>query len=150
MSKIRIEESVEVARNRQEVWEAVADYGFDAQWRRGLVEMTPEPPGPPAVGTKVHEVVRNGRRDYVADTVVTSVDPGRSYRFEGQGSIGGLAGGRSVVATSDGGASVFTYTIELEPQGWLRLLRPVLGSVVRSGLRRDLATFREALEARPA
>jgi hypothetical protein len=36
-------------------------------------------PGKPATGTKVHEVVRPSGRDYVADTVVTELDPGASY-----------------------------------------------------------------------
>ena len=110
--------------------------------------MTPDPLGGPEVGTKVHEVVRNSGRDYVADTIVTSLDPGASYRFEGSGTIGGLRGGRSVVASADGAGSVFTYEIELEPTGGMRLLRPVLGRVVRSGLRKDLQTLRRRLEAR--
>jgi hypothetical protein len=45
--------------------------------------MTPDPPGGPAVGTKVHEVVRTSGRDYVADTVVTSLEEGVSYEFSG-------------------------------------------------------------------
>ena len=86
-------------------------------------------------------------RDYVADSVVTAVDPGTSYRFEGSGTIGGLKGGRRVDPDGDA-AAIFTYTIELEPHGWMRLLRPVLGSLVRSGLKRDLQTLKGLLEAR--
>ena len=144
---VHVEESVTIGRPSAEVWSAVADYSLDRQWRNGLTDMTPDPPGGPEVGTKVHEVVRNGGRDYVADSVVTDVDPGVSYRFEGSGTIGGLKGGRRV--EPDGGqASVFTYTIELEPQGAMRLLRPVLGSIVRSGLRRDLQALKALLEKR--
>ena len=44
--------------------------------------------------------------------------------------------------------SVFTYTIELEPRGSMRLLRPVLGSIVRSGLKKDLRKLKAALEQR--
>jgi hypothetical protein len=89
-------------------------------------------------------VVRISGRDYVADTVVTNLDPGVSYRFEGSGTIGGLAGGRSVRADPDG--SVFTYEIELEPKGGMRLLRPVLGPMVRFGLKRDLRQLKALLE----
>ena len=106
--------------------------------------MTPDPPGPPAVGTKVHEVVRTSGREYVADTVVTELDPGASYRFAGSGTIGGLRGGRAVRPDSRG--AVFTYEIELEPRGAMRLLRPVLGPMVRSGLRKDLGRLKELLE----
>ena len=92
-------------------------------------------------------VVRNSGRDYVADTVVTSLDPGVSYEFIGSGTIGGLSGGRSVHANQDGSGSVFTYAIQLQPKGAMRLLRPLLGTMVRSGLKRDLQTLKGLLEA---
>ncbi len=72
---VRVEESVRIEQPPQRVWVAVADYAFDLDWRQGLTEMTPDPPGGPELGTKVHEWVRNSGRDYVADTVVTEADP---------------------------------------------------------------------------
>jgi hypothetical protein len=145
-SCVHVQESVEIAKPPGEVWDAIADYGFDRKWRKGLSDMTPDPPGGPAVGTKVHEVVRNSGRDYAADTVVTSLDPGVSYEFTGSGTIGELSGGRSVHPNQDGNASVFTYDIRLKPTGGMRLLRPVLGTMVRSGLKKDLQTLKNLLE----
>jgi hypothetical protein len=107
--------------------------------------MTPDPPGGPAVGTKVHEVVRNSGRNYVADTAVTELDPGVSYRFKGNGTIGGLEGGRAVRPDEAGGA-IFTYTIELQPTGGTRLIGPFLGPIVRSGLKKDLRKLKGLLE----
>ena len=144
---VHVQESVEIARPPRAVWDAIADYGFDRAWRKGLTDMTPDPPGGPAVGTKVHEVLRSSGREYVADTVVTSVDPGVSYEFSGSGTIGGLRGGRSVRASEDGNGSVFTYDIRLEPKGGMRMLRPILGPMVRSGLKKDLQRLRALLEA---
>ena len=128
-----------------EVWTAIADYSFDYKWRQGLKDMTPDPPGPPAPGTKVHEVVRSPGRDFVADIEVTEVDPGVSYRFRGAGTIGGLSGGRSVHANGTG--SVVTYEVEVEPKGAMRLLRPVLGSMVGSRLKQDLSTLKALMES---
>ena len=144
---IRVEESVEIARPPAEVWNAIADYGFDREWRNGLREMTPDPPGPPALGTRVHEVVRASGRHYVADCTVTELDPGVSYRFAGTGTIGGLEGGRAVGPDAAGGGAVFTYTIEMEPTGGTRLLSPLLGPMVRSGLKKDLQTLKSLLES---
>ena len=121
---VQIEESVQIAEPPAVVWDAIADYSFDREWRNGLLEMTPDPPGPPAVGTKVHEVVRTSGREYVADTAVTDLDPGVSYRFEGSGTIGGLRGSRTVKADAPGTGAVFTYEIELTPTGGMRLLAP--------------------------
>ena len=145
-ARIRVEESVQIARPPGEVWDAIADYSFDLEWRNGLTEMTPDPPGPPASGTRVHEVVRSSGRDYVADTVVMDLDPGVSYRFAGTGTLGALSGGRAVRAAGSEAGSVFTYTIELHPTGRMRLLRPVLGRIVRSGLRKDLLKLKAILE----
>ena len=145
-SAVHIEESVQISRPPAEVWDAIADYSFDLQWRNGLLEMTPDPPGPPTAGTKVHEVVRSSGRDFVADTVVSDLDPGVSYRFAGKGTIGGLAGGRAVRADPTGTGSAFTYTIELQPEGGMRLLRPVLGTLVRSGLKKDLKRLKALLD----
>ena len=145
-STITVEESVGIARAPADVWDAIADYGFDAQWRAGLREMSPDPPGGPAIGTRVHEVVRSSGRDYVADTVVTELDPGVSYRFRGAGMIGDVAGGRAVRADEAGTGAVFTYLVELRPTGGMRLMRPLLGRLVRSGLRKDLKRLRSLLE----
>ena len=143
---IRVEESVQIARPPAEVWAAIADYGFDREWRDGLREMTPDPPGPPTLGTKVHEVVRSSGRNYVADTEVTELDPGVSYRFAGAGTIGPLKGGRAVRADQAGGGALFNYTIELQPTGGMRLLGPLLGPIVRSGLKKDLQRLKGLLE----
>ena len=141
----RISESVSIARPPAEVWDAIADYSFDLEWRNGLTDMTPDPPGGPEPGTKVHEVVHNMGRDYVADTVVTELEPGVSYRFSGEGTIGSVAGGRSVQPDGDG--AVFTYEIELTPKGGMRLLGPLLGPMARSGLKKDLGKLKQLLEA---
>jgi hypothetical protein len=145
-STVCVEESVQIARSPSEVWDAIADYAFDLEWRKGLREMTPDPPGQPTSGTKVHEVVRSSGRDYIADTVVTDLDPGVSYRFAGTGTIGGVGGGRSVRADGTGKGAVFTYAIELQPKGGMRLLGPLLGSMVRSGLKKDLQKLKTLLD----
>jgi hypothetical protein len=108
--------------------------------------MTPDPPGGPAAGTRVHEVVRSSGRDYVADTVVTELDPGVSYRFAGTGTIGGISGGRAVRADEAGTGAVFTYAVELQPKAGMRLLGPILRSIVRSGLKKDLLTLKALLD----
>jgi carbon monoxide dehydrogenase subunit G len=143
---VRIAESVEIARSPAEVWEAIADYAFDLKWRKGLLEMTPDPPGPPRPGTKVREVVRSSGRDFVADTVVTDLDPGASYRFAGHGTIGGVAGVRTVDSGGSEATAVFTYEIDLQPKGAMRLLGPLLGPLVRSGLKKDLQRLKATLE----
>ncbi len=143
---VRVEESVQIDRPPAKVWDAIADYSFDLEWRKELSKTTPDHAGGPAVGTKVHEVVRSSGRTYIADKVVTDLNPGVSYRFAGSGTIGGLGGSRTVQPHGEG--ATFTYEIELQPKGRMRLLRPILGPMVRSGLKKDLDKLKLLLEER--
>lgn len=143
-STVRVAESIHVNRSPAEVWDAVADSSFDLEWRKGLSKMTPDHAGGPAVGTKVHEVLKSSGRTYIADKVVTDLNPGVSYRFAGSGTIGGLGGVRTVQPHGEG--AMFTYEIELQPKGRMRLLRPVLAPMVRSGLKKDLGKLKLLLE----
>ena len=139
-----IEESVRIARPPADVWAAIADYPFDLQWRKGITEMTPDPPGPPAVGTRVHEVLRLSGKSFTTHSTVVEMDPGVSYAFAGGGTSGEVRGGRSVRATPDG--AEFTYAIDLQPTRGLRMLGPLLVPMLRSGLRKDLGRLKELLE----
>ena len=47
---VRVEESVRIARPPAAVWNTIADYGFDREWRNGLLDMTSDPPGATPIG----------------------------------------------------------------------------------------------------
>jgi hypothetical protein len=138
---------VVIDRSPAAVWAVVADYGRDTEWRRGIVEMTPDVAGPPKVGTKVREVLALAGTRYVTDTVVTETGPGFGYRFVGDGTSGRVRGGRRVRPAEAGDGAVFTYDVELEPEGIPRIARPVLGWWLTRSLRRDLGRLRDLIEA---
>jgi hypothetical protein len=140
-----IEESIRVARSPDAVWALVTDYSSDHLWRPRITEMTPDPEGPPAVGTRVREVLESGGRSYVTDSVVKSVGPGMTSRFSGSGTTGGVDGGRTVKAIGVNDAD-FTYRVELELQGRFRWVRPLVGATMKKGLRGDLQRLRAILE----
>jgi carbon monoxide dehydrogenase subunit G len=146
MGTVLIEESVDIARPPDAVWAMVIDYSSDHLWRPGITEMTPDPPGPPAVGTKVREVLQNGGRSYVTDSTVTSVGPEMTYSFQGSGTTGGVEGSRTVVANGATGAR-FTYRVELALTGGFRFMRPIVSATMRKSLRKDLVRLRELLES---
>jgi hypothetical protein len=143
---VQISESVTIRRSPEVVWATVSDYATDSVWRPDITEMRPDPPGPPAVGTHVREVLHKGGRDYVTESSVTEVGPGMSYRFAGSGTTGKVEGGRKVVATSSGDGAVFTYDVELTLTGAARFLRPIVAGSLRKGLQADLERLREKLE----
>jgi hypothetical protein len=137
---------VTIDRPADAVWSVVGDYGRDRQWRRHIVEMTPDRVGPPAVGTRVREVLRLAGKDHVTDTVVTATGPGLAYRFSGAGSSGAVLGGRSVQPIGDG-ASVFRYDVQVDAPQLPRAVRPIMGWWLTRSLRRDLRRLRRQLES---
>ena len=138
---------IEIARPADDVWAVVSDYATDTRWRKGIREMTPDRPGEPAVGTKVREVLELGGRTYTTDSTVTEVGPGHRYRFEGTGTSGVVRGGRTVRDGDGWGTTVFTYDVELEPDGVPRLAQPILGWWLGHSLRRDLGRLRTLIES---
>lgn len=145
-----LQTSVELQVNRPPdcVWGVVSDYEQDRRWRKGIIEMTPDVPGSPRVGTNVREVLRLAGRSYTTETTVTESGPGLSYRFEGAGTSGHVRGRRSVRPGDRPGSAVFRYDVELEPDGLPRGVAPVLAWWLRHSLRRDLARLRNLLEQR--
>ena len=137
---------VTIDRPPEQVWTVVSDYATDTRWRKGIVEMTPDVDGAPAVGTHVREVLKLAGKEYVTDTTVTETGPGLRYRFAGEGTSGTVRGGRSVRPDGSGGA-IFRYDVELEPRDLPRLAQPVLGWWLTHSLRRDLHRLRDLVEA---
>lgn len=138
---------VQIQRSPADVWSLVTDYDSDRRWRKAIVEMTPDVPGAPRVGTNVREILHLAGRDYTTHTTVTETGPGMSYRFAGSGTSGHVRGRRNVRAGTVPGSSVFRYEVELEPQGIPRGVAPLLAWWLRHSLRRDLGRLRALLEA---
>ena len=137
---------ITIDRPAADVWDVVSDYAADRKWRRGIVEMTPDRPGAPAVGRQVREVLRLGGRDYVTESTVTEAGPGMSYRFAGSGTSGEVHGGRSV--REQPGGTLFRYDVQLTPSGIPRPVAPLAAWWLRRSLRRDLVRLQALLEAR--
>jgi len=140
-----IEETVSIAAPAGVVWAMVTDYESDHLWRPGIREMAPDPPGPPAVGTHVREVLQTGKRAFVTESTVASIGPGMTYRFSGAGTTGKVEGARTVEVI-DASTSTFTYRVELTLAGSFRFLRPLVGMTMQKGLHADLDRLRDLLE----
>ena len=138
---------VEIDRRPDQVWTVVSDYARDSQWRKGILEMSPDAEGSPQVGTHVREVLKLAGKHYTTDTTVTETGPGLSYRFAGTGTSGDVRGRRSVRAGSTPQSAVFTYDVELEPRDIPRLAQPLLARWLTHSMRRDLHRLRQLIEA---
>jgi hypothetical protein len=79
-----------------------------------------------------------GRTIHVEESVAIARPPAEVWSA--------IEGGRAVRPDDDGTGAVFTYTIEFQPTGGMRALGPLLGPIVRSGLKKDLQRLRALLD----
>jgi uncharacterized protein YndB with AHSA1/START domain len=122
-----------------EVWAVIADYERDPDWRDGVETMAPSTAGTAVVGTTTAEVLHLGGRTYHNDGLVTAVVPGA--RLEWRTTSGADANGSRTVRPLDDGRCEVTLELEVRFHGAHRLLRPLLASMLRRGLDRDLAAL---------
>lgn len=136
---IDLTRSLDLAAPAPAVWEVLADYGRDAEWRTGVLAMEPDAPGPAREGTTTHETLRLGGRTYVNDGIVDAVEPGHRLTWH---TVSGAdaSGSRRVVARADGGSRV-TLTLTVRPHGAEVLLAPLVRRMLDRNLRRDLAAL---------
>jgi uncharacterized protein YndB with AHSA1/START domain len=73
--------TIEIERPAAEVWEVVADYERDPEWREGVVTMTPSAPGPVVVGTTTAEELHLGGNVWHNRGEVVTVDPGVAFTW---------------------------------------------------------------------
>ena len=148
MSTIELSASVDVDRPADDVWQVVADYSRDPEWRQGVATMAPSTVGPVVLGTTTAEELRMAGRTWDNTGVVTSVDAGR--RFTWRTTSGVPASGSRTVGPRPGGGSRVELTVTVTADGVLRLLRPLLTPLMRRGLAADAARLRDLVEREPA
>jgi len=142
---IGIAVEVAITRPAAQVWNVVADYARDPEWRRGVTAM--EPSGPLAVGTTTDERMRFAGKGYRNGGVVETVGPGPTFTWRTTSGVT-AAGRRTVEALGPDRCRVRLETT-VEPSGFERLLAPVLGRLLQRNLAGDAARLRELVERGP-
>lgn len=142
---IRMEESVDISRPVEEVVAYMRQVENDANWQKSVVEAKFTSEGPTAVGsTGVHRVKFMGMTDDYA-WELTEFDEARqvSWRFT-SGPLRGT-GGYGFDSTAEG--TKVTWRAEVEPQGFRRLLAPLVGPMFAKEARKDLQSLKSILES---
>jgi uncharacterized membrane protein len=145
-SLVDLAADVEIARPAAAVWNVVADYRRDPDWRAGVTTMAPVPPAPVTARTTTAEVLRAGGRTYRNSGAVTSLDPGARFTWRTTaGADVDADGSRSVEPLGPDRCRV-RLELRVRPRPGQRLLTPVLRRTLRRGLAADLGRLRALAE----
>jgi uncharacterized protein YndB with AHSA1/START domain len=139
--------SVEVARRPEDVFAYLMDASQLPEWQEGLISAHTEEEGEPAVGSRLIQTRRVGRRERTMTSELTELVPPRSFAARGiDGPVRAIVKG--TVQPLDGERSRVTIELDFEGHGIGKLLVPL---VVRRQAGREMPVnmrkLKERLEA---
>ena len=144
---MRVEESIEIDRPLNEVFNYVSDARNYPNWMAHALEVRTDAPRPPREGDRFMLAIRSVGRRFETTHERTSCEPDRRVTDQAVG--GPIPGHRwhsTFEETPDG--TRFTRSVEVESSGLLKLLEPLQKRSAERQLRKDLQTLKDVLEAR--
>jgi uncharacterized membrane protein len=144
---MRVEESIEINRPLEEVFDYVSDVGNVPQWMAHTLEVGKDKAAPPQQGDTFTIVIKSVGRRFQTPYERTSYEPNRSYTDR---ALGGPVPNQRWDYTFQevAGGTRLRRAVEAEVGGILKLLEPLQKRVVQRQLRKDLKTLKDLLEAR--
>jgi dehydrogenase/reductase SDR family protein 12 len=143
---MRVEESIEINRPLQEVFNYVSDVGNYPEWMADTLEVRKDTAGPPQQNDRFTLVIKSVGRRFETPYERTSYEANRRYTDR---AVGGPVPNQRWDCTfqevPDG--TRLTRAVEAEMSGILKLLEPIQKRSAERGLRRDLQTLKNVLEA---
>jgi uncharacterized protein YndB with AHSA1/START domain len=138
-----IENTVEISRTREEVFDYLADQGNEVHWNPDCLSMEKLTDGPVGVGTRFRAKWKQGP---VIESECTLFERPRTWRYENGGPVS-VALTVTLEAMPSGGTRMTSSGV-WTPHGWFRLAFPLFIRVMRRAERSVVANARQALEQR--
>jgi uncharacterized protein YndB with AHSA1/START domain len=136
-----IENTVEISRTPEEVFDYLADQGNEVHWNPDCISVQRLTEGPTRVGTRFRAKWKQGP---VVETECTRFERPRMWRYENGGQISVVL--TVTLAPTSSGRTRMTSHGMWTPHGWFRLAFPVFIRVMRRAERDVVANARRALE----
>jgi uncharacterized membrane protein len=144
---MRVEESIEINRPLQEVFNYVSEVGNFPEWTAHTLEVRKDTPGIPQQSDRFTVAIKSVGRRFETPYERTSYEANRRYTDRAVG--GPIPDQRWEYAFREvPGGTRLTRAVDAEPGGLLRLLEPVQKRLVHRQLRKDLESLKDLLEAR--
>jgi uncharacterized membrane protein len=144
---MRVEESIEINKPPEEVFDYVSDVGNFPQWMAHTLEVRKDTAGPPQQGDRFTVAIKSVGRRFETPYERTSYKPNRRYTDR---AVGGPIPNQRWNYTFEEvqGGTRLSRAVEAESGGILKLLEPLQKRAVQRQLRKDLQTLKDLLEAR--
>ena len=144
---MRVEESIEIDRPLQEVFDYVSDVGNYPEWMAHVLEVLKDTEGPPQQSDRFIVAIKSVGRRFETPYERTSYEANRRYTDR---AVGGPIPNQRWDCTFQEvpGGTRLTRAVDAEPGGLLKLLEPLQKRPVERQIRKDLQTLKEVLEAR--
>ena len=140
-----ITESIEVERSQEEVFKYVDDLSRHGEWQTQIESVQVLTEGPTRVGTRAREKRRVPGGPRELEYEITEHDPPRRAAFRGL--TGPVRPVGSITVEPVGGGSRYTVELDFEGRGLGKLLLPLVRRDARKQLPKDVARFKEKMEA---
>ena len=144
---MRVEESIEIDRPLQEVFNYVSDVGNYPEWMAHALEVLKDTEGPPQQSDRFIVAIKSVGRRFETPYERTSYEANRRYTDR---AVGGPIPNQRWDCTFEEvpSGTRLRRAVDAEPAGLLKLLEPLQRRTVQRQLRADLRTLKDVLEAR--
>ena len=140
---VRIDFTVEVERDAQEVFDYLTDLARLPEWQSSAVESRAD--GPLAEGVRIAERRRILGREVESELEVTAFEPPRRLMLKAlRGPVRFSVDHRLV---ENGGSTLVNVVAEAESSTFMKLAEPLLACTAEDELRRDFDRLREIVES---
>ena len=143
---ISIENSIEIRRPAEEVFDFIADWANNPKWQNGMKRCTWTSNPPLRLGSTYDQEAEFRGRSIRSSFEVIEYQPGRKLRIRTTTSTMPLDITRMVEPAADGTARV-TAVVRGGPGGIMRLFSPLMAAMVRRSIRADYRRLAELLES---
>jgi uncharacterized membrane protein len=142
---ITVENSIEIRRPVEAVFAFVADPRHLPQWQAAVQEVQVTPDGPPAVGTRVRQLVSFLGVKLEPTAEITALELNRSFSFKGTSGPLAVEGTSRFEATGEG--TRLSSIFQIEPGGMFKVAGPIFASQLKKQSAADVQRLKALLEA---
>jgi len=144
---MRVEESIEINRPLQEVFNYVSDVGNYPTWMAHALDVRKDTAGPPQQSDRFTLAIKSLGRRFETPYERTYYEANRQYTDR---AVGGPVPNQRWECTFQEvpGGTRLTRAVEAEMRGILKLLEPIQKRAAERQLTKDLKTLKDVLEAR--